>query len=168
LFLKHAALEDEWTPKYLADALGIDPATAKQIASELELVGYAEPVPEKQSLRNTPTGNVVAGAKLPARLTRETAEQILTDVADRAEAFNLDGAQPVRIGKIVAFGAINSKHERIQDIDLGVQIEPKIGHDVTAAACEEVIKVLRGRSPALKAHSLHGWPKRMGRVIWEK
>jgi hypothetical protein len=97
LFLRHAALEDEWMPNYLADALGIDIATAKQIASELELVGYAEPVPEKHSLRNTPTGNAIAGAKLPARLTRETAEQILTDVADRAEAFNLDGARPVRV-----------------------------------------------------------------------
>src|SRR5258707_182452 len=33
-------------------------------------------------------------------------------------AFNLKSDAPVRIVKVVAFGAINGKHEKIQDIDL--------------------------------------------------
>ena len=39
LFLKQAALEREWTPLYIVGALGIDAATAKQVAAELALLG---------------------------------------------------------------------------------------------------------------------------------
>jgi Mn-dependent DtxR family transcriptional regulator len=54
LFLKHAALDQEWTPSDIASPLGIDSATAKQIAEELALLGYAEAVPRKRDTwRNT-------------------------------------------------------------------------------------------------------------------
>jgi hypothetical protein len=35
LFLKHAALEPGWTPTDVAETLGVDAATAKQIVDEL-------------------------------------------------------------------------------------------------------------------------------------
>jgi len=38
-------------PHWLADALGIDRALAKQIADELALMGYAEPIPRKWEIR---------------------------------------------------------------------------------------------------------------------
>src|SRR5205085_209280 len=98
---------------FIAKTLGLDAATAKQLAEQLALAGYSEPVPKKRDAwRNTAAGNKVAGARLP-RLTRKTAEELLTDVADRASA------SPDGIEKIVAFGAVNSEHPKIQDIDLG-------------------------------------------------
>ncbi len=168
LFLKHAALDQEWTPSDIASPLGIDSATAKQIAEELALLGYAEAVPRKRDTwRNTPTGNAVAHVK-PPRLTRKKAEELLTDFADRAAAFNLEADHPLRVAKIVAFGGINSTHDRIQDLDLGVQFEAKLGRKMTDADVRGATKALRGRAPSLKMHSLQGWPPRMGRVIWEK
>jgi len=66
-FLKQAALEAEWTPTYLVSTLGVNHETGKQIAAELSLVGYAEPVPRKrETYRNTPAGNKVAGARHPS------------------------------------------------------------------------------------------------------
>ncbi len=151
----------------MANILGIDLATATQIAEELVLVGYAEPVPRKRNTwRNTPTGNTVSGVR-PARLTRKTAEEILTDLADRPEALNLDNQRPLRIEKLVAFGGINANHDRIQDIDLGVQLEPKLRREATLADVKAALKALRGHSPSLKTHFLQGWPSGMGHVVWQ-
>jgi len=69
------------------------------------------------------TFRAVSGVR-PPRLSRAKAEELLTDLADRAEAHNLKPSAPVRIVKILAFGAINGEHERVQDVDLGVQVEP--------------------------------------------
>lgn len=168
LFLKHAALEPSWKAADLAETLGIDNATAKQIAQELVLVGFAEPVPKKrETWRNTVSGNTVSGARSP-RLTRATATEMLTDLADRAEAFNLDNERPARIDRIRVFGGVNTKHDRIQDVDLGVQVEPKLGREVKDADIQAALKALRGRSPALKTHPLTGWPQRMGREVWAR
>ena len=73
-----------------------------------------------------------------------------------------------RIVKIVAFGAINGKHTKIQDIDLGVQIEPRGEGPISKADQVTAFKEIRGRSTALKLHSLDGGLLNMpGRVVWE-
>jgi len=88
-------------------------------------MGYWEPVPRKPELwRNTKAGRLVSGVR-PPRLTRAKAEELLIDLTDRVEAYNLKADAPVRILKIVAFGGITGKNEKIQDIDLGVQIDPR-------------------------------------------
>lgn len=168
LFLKHAALEQSWTAANLADTLAIELATAEKIADELALVGYTESVPGKpETWRNTKSGNAVSGAR-PPRLIRETATELVADLCNRAEAFNIENDRAPCIVKIVAFGAVTSTHDRIQDVDIGVQLEPKLGRELTDSEVQAALKTLRGRSPSLKMHSLHGWPARMGRVIWER
>jgi len=73
-----------------------------------------------------------------------------------------------RVRKIVAFGGITTKHERIQDIALGVQLEPQASHVVPEADRRAMLKALRGKSAALKVHPLEGWLLTMpGRVVWE-
>lgn len=89
------------------------------------------------------------------------------DLADRAEAYNLKVAAPVRIGKIVAFGAINGKHEKIQDIDLGVQIEPRGEGPIMKADQDAAFKELRGGSITLKLHPLEALNGMTGKVVWE-
>jgi hypothetical protein len=152
LFLKQAALEREWSPRNIISALAIDASSAKQVAAELTLMGYAEPVPRKRDTwRNTEVGNTVSGAR-PPRLTREKAEELLTDIGDRAAEINLKDEFPVRIVRIGAFGGIMTKHDRIQDIDLIVQLERKPNKEVTEADRRTALKSLRGRSAVLKAH----------------
>jgi hypothetical protein len=167
LFLKHAALDREWGTAEIRKTLGVDANTAKKIASQFELVGYSEPVPRKSGAwRNTETGNLVAGVR-PPRLNKATADELLTDMADRVEAYNLKADAPVRIVKVVAFGAINGKHEKIQDIDLGVQIESRGEGPISKADQVAAFKELRGRSAVLKLHSLDGLLNMPGRVVWE-
>jgi hypothetical protein len=116
--------------------------------------------------RNTKTGNLVAGVR-PPRLTRAKAEELLTDLTDRAETYNLKADAPVRLVKIIAFGGINGKHEKIQDIDLGVQIEAKGEGPISKAEQDAAFKEIRGRSAALKLHLLDGLLNLPGRVVWE-
>src|SRR5713101_5797138 len=156
LFLKAAALDGEWGVAEIRKMLGVDVATAKEFASQFQLMGYSEPVPRKPGVwRNTKAGNLVAGVR-PPRLTKAKAEELLTDLADRADAYNLKADAPVRIVKIIAFGAINGKHEKIQDIDLGVQIEPRDEGPTSKADQDAAFRELRGRSAALKLQSLDG------------
>ena len=130
-------------------------------------MGYSERVPRKSgSWRNTKSGNLISGVR-PPRLTRVKAEELLTDLTDRAEAYNLKAGQPIRIVKIVAFGGINGKYEKIQDIDLGVQIEPVGEGPIGNVDQLSVFRELRGRSPALKLHLLDVLNGMTGKVIWE-
>jgi len=163
LFLKHAALDREWETAEIRKTLAVDSSTAKEIANQFQLMGYAEPVPRKSSAwRNTKTGNSVAGVRTP-RLTQSSAAELLTDVADRAEAYNLKADAPLRIAKIVAFGAINGKHEKIQNVDLGVQIEPRGENPISNADRSAAFKELRGRSTTLKVHPLEALNGMLGK-----
>jgi hypothetical protein len=167
LFLKHAALDREWGAAEIRKTLGVDANTAKEIASQFQLMGYSETVPRKPGAwPNTKAGSLVAGVR-PPRLTKSTAEELLTDLTDRADAYNLKADAPVRIVKIVAFGAITGKHEKIQDIDLGVQIEPRGEGPISKADQDAAFKELRGRSAALKLHLLDELLNMPGRVVWE-
>ena len=167
LYLKQAALDKEWDTSAIRKTLRVDANTAKEIASELQLMGYSEPVPRKSAFwRNTKSGNLISGVR-PARLTRAKAEELLTDLADRAEAYNLKATAPIHIVKIVAFGAINGKHEKVQDVDLGVQIEPKGEGLIMKADQDATLKELRGRSPALKLHLLDVLNGMRGKMVWE-
>ena len=73
----------------------------------------------------------------------------MTDVNDHAAEINLKDENPVRITKIGAVGGIMTKHDRIQDIDLIVQLEPKPKREVTEADRRAALKTLKGKSAAL-------------------
>jgi hypothetical protein len=68
----------------------------------------------------------------------------------------------VRIVTIIAFGAINWKHEKIQDIDLGVQIDPRGEGPISKADQNTAFKELRGRSTALKLPFARWFDKHAG------
>jgi hypothetical protein len=168
LFLKQAALEDQWTTGYLAKALGIDGQTAKQLASEMALTGYVEAARGKKEMwRNAETGNRLAGAR-PPRLTRAKAEALLTDLKDRAAQFNLKESSIVRVKRVIALGGILTEHDPIQDIDIGVELDPAPKGQAQHAQEHEVLTALKGRSAALK---LHVWNDALAhlpaRVVWK-
>src|SRR5690349_11424725 len=106
VFLKQAALEKHWTAGYLGKALGLDLATAKRVSEEMSLAGYVEPVRgKKDTWRNTASGNKLAGVR-PPRLTRAKAEDLLSDLEDRAAQAATQEPSPIRIRQVVAFGSI--------------------------------------------------------------
>jgi DNA-binding MarR family transcriptional regulator len=167
VFLKQSALEKHWTAGYLGKALGLDAATAKRVAEEMALAGYVEPIRgKKDAWRNTESGNKLAGVHAP-RLTRAKAETLLTDLEDRAAQFAMEDST-IRLQQVVAFGAVLTDHDPIQDIDVGIQLETPEHqarhHDDQIAA----LKALKGRSAALKLHLWNDAFERMpARVVWK-
>jgi len=167
VFLKQAALEKSWTAGDIGKALGLDGATAKRVAEAMALVGYVESVRgKKDAWCNTESGNRLAGVR-PPRLTRAKAEELLSVLEDRAAQFAM-GDSPIRIQQIVAFGSILTDHDPIQDIDVGIKLEPtehSVRHHVDQVAA---LKALKGRSPALKIHLWNETLDHMpARVIWK-
>jgi hypothetical protein len=166
IFLKQAALEDHWTVAYLGKALGLDLSTAKQVAAEMALAGYIEPVRgKKDTWRNADSGNKLAGIR-SRRLTRAKAEDLLTDLEDRAAQLAMKDS---RILKVVAVGSVLTDHDPIQDIDIGVQLESTQEAQAIWHGDElELMKTLKGRSPALKLHVWNESMERMpSRVVWK-
>jgi hypothetical protein len=74
----------------------------------------------------------------------------------------------IRIQQIVAFGSILTDHDPIQDIDMGIKLEPtehSVRHHVDQLAA---VKALKGRSPALKIHLWNDMLDHMStRVVWK-
>jgi len=166
IFLKQAALEDHWTVAYLGKTLGLDLSTAKQVAAEMALAGYIEAVRGKNDTwRNTDVGNQLAGIR-SRRLTRAKAEDLLTDLEDRAAQLAMKDS---RILKVVAVGSVLTEHDPIQDIDIGVQLESTQKGQAARHADElELMKTLKGRSPALKLHLWNDSLERLpSRVVWK-
>ncbi len=168
IFLKQAALEEQWTTQYLSKALGLNLATSKQLASELALAGYIEPVPRKRDVwRNTAAGNALARVR-SARLTRAKAEDLLGDLEDRAGQFNLNPKSDLRIQRIVALGSVVTEHDRIQDIDVAVQFADSHQGQTELERELDALKFLKAGSPSLK---MHVWEDSLAllqnRLIWK-
>jgi len=167
VFLKQSALEKHWTAGYLGKTLGVDATTAKRVAEEMALAGYVEAIRgKKETWRNTTSGNKLAGVR-PARLTRAKAEELLSDLEDRAAQFSM-GESPIRVRQVVAFGSILTDHDPIQDVDVGLELQPAEHqvrhHDDQMAA----MKALKGRSAALKLHLWNDTLNHMpSRIVWK-
>ena len=170
IFLKQSALENSWTAAYLGDALGVALATARQVATMMALTGYVEPVHgKKETWRNSDSGNKLAGVR-PPRLKWAKAEEFLADLEDRAAEYAMKGsAEGVRLQSVVALGSILSEHDPIQDIDIGVKLElTNDGQSIPHADQLAVLKILKGRSAALKLHFWNDTMEHMpARVVWK-
>ena len=170
IFLKQAALENSWTAAYLGQVLGIALATAREVATMMALAGYVEPVHgKKETWHNTETGNKLAGVR-PPRLKRAKAEEFLTDLEDRAAEYAMKGsAEGLRLQSVVALGSILTEHDPIQDVDIGVKLElTKDGQSIPHADQLVVMKILKGRSAALKIHFWNDTMEHMpARVVWK-
>lgn len=96
-------------------------------------------------------------------------EELLSDLEDRAAQLSLRDSQPIRIQQIVVFGSILTDHDPIQNIDVGIQLEP-IDHQVRHHDDQLVaLEAIKGRSPA--ALKLHLWTRAFdhlpSRSVWK-
>jgi hypothetical protein len=167
-FGRQSGAQVNMVTKNLEKALGLDRQTTRQVASQMALAGYIEPVSRKKETRhNTEAGNTLADTR-PPRLTRVKAEGLLADLEDRAAEFNMRDSHGARIQQVVAFGSMLTEHDPIQEIDIGVQLTPLPGGQARRAQEMEVMMFLKGRSPALK---LHRWDAALdhmpARVLWK-
>ncbi|HLJ48139.1 MAG TPA: hypothetical protein VKU01_19125 [Bryobacteraceae bacterium] len=165
-FIKQVSAEQDWDATRLAALLNIEPADAPQIAATLEMLGYAEEVPDKKGLwRNTQAGKTVSGAK-PPRLNRDSVLKALEELRDRVEQMNAAPASPFRVIELIAFGDFLDEHAKVQAANVGVGLAPKdLAKNVSDSAVERkreehVLSDLRGKSTLLHLNLIEDWMRK--------
>ena len=150
----------------------------KRVIIKLVKDGYLEKDSErKQNYRPTIKGNALAMASAAKPISRKTADKKLAELMQRAKIVNSSNKYLYLVKRISVFGSYLTDKEKINDIDLDIELESKYSdlsskqrmdleakHTEKAGKCfssllerldwptYEVKKYLKSRSRALSLH----------------
>lgn len=127
-FLRRAA-DYAWSSAYLADRLDLSADQADETVERLIAGGLIEPdsrSTEDEYYRVTTAGRRIALASLAPPLKRETAERNLAEFLQRVEEVNRDPYYLYRVERVLLFGSMLTDAQRVGDVDLAVELAPKI------------------------------------------
>lgn len=113
-----------WTSSALEDLLKVTPAEAQSILAELVEAGYVEPE-GGQRFRLTLQGGALAAANALKPISRKRAEELVTEVAQRASEINEDEQELYRVSKLWVFGSYLSNAPELGDVDIAFQLDRK-------------------------------------------
>ena len=166
---------DQWDASTLAVAAGLPAAAGLELAKALASEGLIRNV-QKDAWTVCQDGMTLTAATAGKRLTRSTADRQLAAFMDRVARVNSDPYFLGRVTRVALFGSmLNRDIDRPSDIDLAVEIMPKIAdwdshternnervqelmarghrfrHTIEYAACWqlEVFRFLKSRSRAI-------------------
>jgi len=97
---------------------------AKKLIRALLIVGYLEASADGH-LRLTPAGKTFSGGSAAKRVRWETADAALKEFMERVERANRNQGFLMTITAAVVFGSYLRGGERIGDLDLAIELEPK-------------------------------------------
>lgn len=183
-----------------AQELDTDEHRAKEFLDELESLDLIEPAEvtladNQAAYEITIKGNALANATAAKPIRRSTAEFALRQFMDRLDRLNVSGEYVYRVVSAVVFGSMLSSVERLGDVDIAIELEPKVTEEAEFRSwCDtrrlfatrrgthfnsmidsvlwprtEIFRALRARARAL---SLHEWnqvlriPGVRYRVLW--
>ena len=92
-----------------------------------ELQGKGEMV----SYQTTMKGNALGMAKASRPITRASAERVLRELLDRVLAVNDRSELAYRVESVVVFGSYLSKTERLNDLDIAVELKARRDDDAS-------------------------------------
>jgi len=104
---------------------------AEAVLSELEKAGLIKkeieeyPGREPPFWKNSIEGNAVAMATAARPVTRATAERVLAEFLDRVATVNGSNHLAYRIQRVTVFGSYLSEADRLNDVDLLVDLVPR-------------------------------------------
>ncbi|HVJ37205.1 MAG TPA: hypothetical protein VM687_05310 [Stenotrophomonas sp.] len=131
-----------WTRSDLAAVLGLEDVTS--ILATLRAEGFVEPddrfVGEEPLYRLTADGGALANAKATAPIARATAERLLRGVVDRAGEMNARSDYLHYVREIRVFGSYLSDAQKLGDLDLVVQVEPRFEGEAYRVAHQAYIQ----------------------------
>lgn len=125
--LRHTA-GDPWPPEMVSDRLGTSMEEAERVIKALAKDGYIEPdqmYSERQYWKNTLKGNALSLASAGRPVRRSTAERKVREFLDRVRCVNEDDYFLCRVTKVVVFGSYLRNSQTLNDVDLGVELQPR-------------------------------------------
>jgi len=126
----HEAFRLDW----LTATFGFDKHKAGALAKSLVERGYVERDHELQSreepwmpwYRVTAKGKELARASAAGRIYRQTACRTLNEFMQRVRCVNNNPAYLYSVRKVVAFGSVLGGGERLGDVEVAVELKPRI------------------------------------------
>ena len=121
----YRANDSEWTRRYLADLLNLSQQRGAKLLAELLQLGYIEFTEsrgKKRYFKRSLAGARFSLASAARPLTRKTAKQRLSEFLERVEAVNASDYYLYRVQKVLVFGSYLSDRNRINDIDVAVEL----------------------------------------------
>jgi predicted nucleotidyltransferase len=132
---------ETWTVDSLKERFGVPEDEAREVLQKLSDLGYVELESSHggtEFWRTTIKGNALGLASAARPLNRATANRALEQFLARVQHVNADPYYLFRVKKVVVFGSFLSEKEKINDIDIGVYLQPKEPDmDKHFAQCQE-------------------------------
>ncbi|MGN6741571.1 hypothetical protein [Dyella sp.] len=116
-----------WDVASLAEALGIDEASAAEALSALVAEGYVE-VSQQSGCpyyATTVKGNALALASSRKPIKRAAADRIVQEAIARVEAINASPEFAYGIRKLIVFGSYLTDQAELGDVDLALELVPR-------------------------------------------
>jgi predicted nucleotidyltransferase len=118
----------EWTQNRLALSLNLSIENAGALVSELLQLGYIEAtnvMSGQQYYQKTLAGTTFSLASASQPLTRRTAQKKLVEFIGRVQAVNVNEDFVYRVRRVLVFGSYLTERERINDIDVAIELVPR-------------------------------------------
>jgi DNA-binding transcriptional ArsR family regulator len=129
----NGAFPQDW----LSDRFGYSPQRARGLATALEKAGYVERDRNREERHDstvpwysvTLAGLSVAHATGAKRIHRETAEKVLWEFMDRIHFVNANPRYLYSVRSAAVFGSYLQSQEKLGDVDVAVNVQPRIPID---------------------------------------
>jgi DNA-binding PadR family transcriptional regulator len=145
------------------EALVLSPRTAAVFMNKLVDLGFIETTgtsDRRKVFQVTNKGQALANASAARPIHRKTAERVLEQFLERVQLVNSMPEYAYRVEHVVLFGSMLSDIDRLGDVDVAVQLQPKVSED---AALEEW-SMARRRAAEARGRNFYGvldwamWP----------
>jgi len=117
--------ESEWAVDYAAARLRVPRRRAGDVIKQLIALGYVEAARSDggdRRYKRSLAGSTLAQASAAQPLRRGTAERKLADFLARVHRINEDDYYLYRVKKVIVFGSYLTATERINDIDVAIEL----------------------------------------------
>ena len=167
--LLRALGEGAWGAEAVAARLGTTRRVAGTLVGRLRKGGYVQTDPTfgGRWFSITPKGTRLALASAAPQLKRQTADHHLQTLLERVKTVNADPYYLYRITKVILFGSMLSKAERVSDVDIAVEMQPRFDKARQWPAEDERIlyaRLVEGRRFRNLAEEVC-WPKQEVRLF---
>jgi predicted nucleotidyltransferase len=123
-----------WNLATLEMAANVEPGTGKRLVRSLAAAGLVRSA-GRGWWEMTQAGQRLSSATAAKPITRQTAEKALAEFLARVERVNRDTRFLGRVNRVVLFGSmLREDVDRLSDVDLAVEVVPKIADHVKLAA----------------------------------
>lgn len=160
-FLRRYRLTDFYI-EAAGDALVLSPRTAAIFMNKLKGLGFIEELDKwggHRLFRLTIKGQALANASAARPIHRKTAERLLEQFLERVQRVNSTEEYAYRVEHVVLFGSMLTDTERLGDVDVAIQLEPKVSED----SSHERWCTARRRAAEAKGRNFHGV---LGWAMW--